>query len=60
MVSDITSAATGIITNVVSLLTPTNIVGDSGSTPSGYTYLLALVGFAAVFAVSRRVLKKIR
>lgn len=60
MVEDITSAATGIMTNVISLLTPTYNTGESGTGPSGYTYLLALVGIAAIFAVSRRVLKKIR
>lgn len=60
MVADITSAATGIVSSVVSLLTPSVITGESGQTPSGYAYLLAIVGFAAVFAISRRVLKKVR
>lgn len=58
MIDDITSAASGIMTNVVSLLSPVAPGSEGGMV--GYNYLLALVAFAAVFAVSRRVLKKIR
>ena len=58
MIEDITAAVTGILTNVSSLLTPT-FTGSTDPTATGYTYLLGIVGFAAVFVMTRRVLKKI-
>lgn len=58
MVDDITTAVTGILTNVGTLLTPTH-TGTTEQVATGYTYLLAIVGFAAVFVMTRRVLKKI-
>lgn len=60
MVADITTAVVGIVGSVGNLLTPTASTVDGVATPSNYTYILAIVGVSAIFAMSRRVLKKLR
>lgn len=60
MSADITSAVVGILSSVGTLLTPTSIGTGTEASASAYTWLLALVAFACVFAVSRSVLKKLR
>lgn len=60
MVNSITSAVVGILTSVGTLLTPTTTGTGDMTTATEYVYLLALVAFASVFAVSRSIIKKLR
>lgn len=56
MVSDITSAVTGILSAVTSLISPTG----EGTTAAAYVALLALPVLGGSVALARRLIKKAR
>ena len=58
MIADITSAVSGIITAIESLIVPTG--GTESTSPAAYAALFALPILGGVVAFTRRLVKKSR
>lgn len=60
MIADITSAITGILTAVETLLTPTSGGSGAGATAVAWAAVLALPVLGGTVALARRLIKKAR